>query len=1147
MLTTPTHSLLHRTSSLKPAGKRSGYLRTTSPDSLSHSSQLSTPCELGGTKTRQAASNVKVPTESTFVLHIATDKGSIHQMNQQTTKASNTGTPTDSMVHEDEHSVLGQSYNTSGVDEYKSDDCLVHKGSRSSSLSAEVRSVRKRDVYSYISSEEDGGSIFCANTKPKVPQKKKKAERALPKKHGIRSRIDDKTCTSISKGSRFRSSRTTTYREEAGNKRQSSPLLRSKIVLRYPGYSSGWSSSDSETSKKNILLTQTTSGDEKEKSDDQFSAPSSINSAVSTSSWTSSERENQKGQALNNVLRQLESDHGVDCQVHEGDGNHHSDSGGVDVNNIKEQVPPANLVPDLNEQESLASIVPGVNEQESPANVVSGLNEQESPANFISGLNKQESLISGLNEQEPLSSVSEENVSPTPSHCGVEDIPDTHESTPFAPDSVDLDMEPQIQDNTSEPQCPVASQLDVTVIPETQETLTDSINTGPVVQCPGSPVIPLQNEHPDLLSPLHVPANVMTVGSITTKTSGIQPSFSDMDSHMLQSIASDTSEDQAKDHVRTKLLGKVKKKHSKYMYMHSDVGDSSSTTESGGGHSCGRRRKAKLISRMLGTSHLNKHPYRRGLSRTNLDSRICVPRSDSEFVHPCSHQLTSASLSYRRRKGLKLRKVRNSAASKTESDDLKKQQMDIPVNEQRSRYSEGDPLIQVKIKQKPSEADSGVSSTNLSEIAQSPSTSDAQQNPESHTMTIKSKSKKRISREVINISSDSESVEFEPPPFKKRKPRPNYSHQRKQKPSLIDEVYSSAETMIDSSQLNVDDLGTATTEKETSTSLCTPKVDCDSKIPGVSTQQPLTDERMHPKSSHIAVAGENTTDEPASCTIQHENIGQMNCSEHELQSTTERVLGNKVGRQNGGDKSESNDSSTSDRDEGMKGIDGIKLSAKRDSDILQKLEDKRCTGVDKLSVANCSASSSSDDSIDETIFQGTIGKLAATHSPLNEGSKVVKDIPSFSHSKQMETLSKMKDAASPEQQSVHNVMPLSCADSAPDESKQDPSDSDDNTDVQRTAVPTQQPNHGDTKEQARESAGRSAHSSPNKSSLRKTLQSYTSTVHRPPRFLFSRSTLKKNYSQQLSELKNPSIKTQGNLQSENSTGKMSRLMRITLL
>ena len=1075
--------------------------------------------ELGDTQTRQATSNTKVPIESSSVLHVATDKVGIQQMDQQTTKASNTKTPTDGMVHEDDHSILGQSYNTSDVDEYKSDDCLLHKGSRSSSLSAEVKSARKRGVYSYISSEEDGGSILNANTKPKVPQKKKKTEKALPKKHGIRSRIDDKTCTSIShKGSKLRSSRTTTYREEARNKRQSSPLLRSKVALRYPGYSSGWSSSDSETSKDNIVSMQTTNGDEKEKSDDQFSAPSSINSTVSTSSWTSSEKENQKGQARNNVLdRQLESDHGVDSQVHEDDSvasNHRSDSGGIHVNNIKEQASPAN-------------VVPGLNEQVSPANVVSGLDEQESPGY----------VISGLNGQEPLPSISEENVSPTPHSCGVEDVHDTHESTPFAPDSVDLDMEPQIQNNTSEPQHPVTSQLEVTVIPETQETLTDGVSTEPVVQCPGSPVIPLQNEHPDLLSPLHVPTNVMTVGSIRTKTSGIQPSFSDMDSYVLQSIASDTSEDQAKDRIRTKLLGKVKKKHSKYMYMHSDVGDSSSTTESGGGHSCVRRRKAKLISRMFATSHLNKHPYRRGLSRTNLESRIGVPRSDSEFVHPSSHQLTSASLSCRRRKGLKLRKVRNSAASKTESDDLKNQQREIPMNEQQSRYSEDDPLIQVKIKQKPSEADSGVSSTNLSEMAQSPSTSDTQQNPENHTMTKKSKLKLRVSREVINISSDSESVEFEPPPFKKRKPQPNYSHQRKQKPSLIDEVYSSAET-IGPPKLNVDDFGTTTTEKQTPTSLCTPKVDCDSEIPEVSTQQPLTDEHMHLNSSHMAVAEENMTDEPASCTMQHENIGQLNYSECKL-----------IGRQNGGDKSESSDSSTSDSDEGMKGIDDIRLPARRglDYDISQKLEsnkDKRCTHVDKLSVANCSASSSSDDSVDGTIIQGTIGKAAATHSLPNEGSKVEKDGPLSFHSEQKETL---KGAASPEQQSVHKVMPPSWVDSAPDESKQGSSNSDNNADVQRTAIPTQQPEGGDTKQQARESAGRSAHTSPKKSSLQKTLQSYTSSVHKPPRFLFSRSTLKKNYSQQLSELKNPPLKPQGNLESENSTGKISRLKGITLL
>ena len=1071
LLTTPTHSLLHGSLSLKPDGKLSGYPQTTCTSR-------------DGTQMKQATSNAMVPTDLTSSLYVATDIGGIQQVDQPTAKVKNTRRPTDSIVLEGEHSVLGQS----SFEEFTADDHLVHKELRSSSLSiAEVSNAGKRDVYSYISSSEDGSSVFNANAEPKIPLNKKKTRRALPKKHGFQHRIEDIACTSIShERNKVKSSGTTTYREEAGSKSQS-------VSLRYPGYSSGWSTSDSETTcacnMDNVISTQTTNGDQKEKSDDQFSAPNSINSTISTSSWTSSERENQSHPAPGNGLnRQFESGHGVDSQIHGDDSiasNHLSDSGGIDVNNVKDQVhvPLANVVPGPIEQESpasIASIVSGsneqspasadVDEQDSPTYIISGHNEQDSPAG--SDHNEQDSPgdISSLNGQEPVPPVNEGNT------------PSTHESTTLALDSVDLEMESKIHNNTGEPQQlegPVTSQLEVTVIPETQEILTDSTSTESVAQLPGSPVIPLQNKDPALPYCLHRPVNVMTGGIVRT---GMQPSFSDVDSYVLDSMASDTSEDQAKDNVRTRLLGKAKKRHSRYAYMHSNVGDSS---ESGGSHSCVRRRKAKLISRMFDTSHLNKHPYRRGLSRANVKSHTV--RSDSEFIHPSPHQLASASLSFCKRKSLKLR-IKNSGASKTESDDQKNQQKEISMREPQSIHSEDKPLVEEKTKQKPSEADSGISSTNsVSEIAPSPSTSDTQQNPESHTMIKKSKSKKRVSREVINISSGSESAEFEPPPFKKRKPRPNYSHQRKQKPTLIDEVYSTTET-TSATKLNVDAHNTTGAGKRTSTSLGTPKVDRDS---GVSTQQPLTEGSVHLKSSDTTVAEENTTD-----AMQH--IAPVNYSEQTLQSTTERELSKTIGRP----KSESSDSSISDGDEGMKS-DSIKISMKKDLDydMSQKLE-------------NCSASSSSDDSIDGTKFQGTIGIAPGTHGQPSEGSKVKKDGPSSFRSEQEETLSKTKRATSLEWQPVPT---LSHVDSAQGGSKQDVSDSSDDAVMEKTAIPAQQPICicGDTKNQIRESASRSARST-KKSSLQ-----ITSSVHRPPRFLFSKSTLKKNYSQQLTELKNP--------------------------
>ena len=1074
LLTTPTHSLLHGSSSPRAAGNQSGYLANSldSPAHSSNTSHLSTPHEL---RIRQATSNAKVPPESSSHIH---DRGEIQHTDQQVTKTCNTGTLSmDNMpitVHEGEHSVLDNQKQCCNIDECKSGDCLVHKGSRASNLSAEVRSARKRNIYSYLSSEEDGSSTFNADGKSKVPRKKKKMARALSEEHSIVSSVDDSI---HHEGSTLRSRRTTTYRKEAENERQSTPVLRSKVMLRYPGYSSGWSSSDSETNKDNIVSTLITNDGEKEKPDDQLSAPSSINSTISTSSWTSSERENKNNQVQNNNLDiPLESGHTIDSQLHKGDNDHHGDSGGKDVNNVE---------------------------------------EPESPVNVVSGLGGQESLPSG----------NEGSDSPTPSNCGVEDTPDIHESTPLAPDSVDLEMESQIQStgNTSESLSqhldgPVSLQLEVTIIPETQETLSDGTET--VVESPGSLVIPLQNERPDQLSPMHVeedqqfgkPVDILAVDSVKTKNSSVLPSFSVMDSCVLQSVASDASEDQMKKHMRKKLLGKARK-HTRYMHMHSDadVCDSSSTTESGGVHSCVRRRKAKLVSRIFGTCHLKNHPYRRASSRANLESHIGVTRSDSEFVRPSPH---CASLSCRKRKGLKLRKAKNSAAlpSKAERNDQKNQQNEVTMDEQQSKSSGDKPLVQVKSKQKQTEADSGVSSTNLSEIAQSSNTSDAQHNLESCSMTKKSKSKKRVSREIVRISSDSESVEFEPPPFKKRKPRPNFSKQRKQKPSLVDEIYSSAEIMS-SQNLSVDELGTT-------------KIDCDLESPRVSIQQPQSNEQKQLKSSHME---KKATDEPALCAMQDSEGDGSNKnfilkSAQRLQSTTKRLS------MSNGDKSDSSDSSDSDRDEGMKCTDGVELSAKRETynDIVsQKLESNN-----ELPVADCCTSSEPDNSIDETTYRETLRKVASTHGPPDERSEVVKGgppPPPF-HSEQKVAL---KGATLPEQQSVHRIVPLSCVDNAPDKSKQGSSESDDNIDVQRAAILTQQPVGDDIKD-----TGRSGCSSPKKSCLQKNPQSYTSSVCRPPRFLFSKSSMRKTYSQQLSELKNPTSNTQGSRESENSTGKV---------
>ena len=1067
-LATPTHGLLHGSSSLRLAGSQSSHL-ANSLDSLSHSSITSQLSTIDDTQVRKSTSNAKVPAEPTS--RSVTDEGDLQQMDKQATK-----TLVNSMVYEDDHSVEGgqkQSYNTSGFNEYMSDDSKIHKGSRSSrssSQSSELKSRRKKNVYSYSSSEEDGSTTLHAHPKSKgvaLPPKKKTKERRISKRHNQR-RVDDKT-TIPHQRSKLKTGRTTSCREKAKNKQQSTSVVRSKVPLHYPGYSSGWSSSGSDTNKDNIVSTQATNGREKDKSGDQFSAPSSINSTISTSSWTSSERDNKNGEVEKDVPdvpnRPLESGHSSDSQVHKGESiadNDHSDYGGAEDTDV------------------------------------------------ITNIDGQESLPLG----------NEGSNSAILSNSGVEDIPDTHESTPFAPDSVDLVMEPQVQRNTSEPQQLEDSELEVTIIPETQETLANDTSLQGVIECPRSPVIPLQNKNSDQFSPLHkeesqqynTPADIIISNNKKTKTTAVFHmglSLSDMDSHVVPLVASITSDGQVRKQIQTKL---TKKRHSRRAYLHSDVGESSSTTESGGIDSCLRKRKAKLLSKILDTCRMKKHPYRRDLSRSKFDSHIGIPRSDSEFIHPSPRQLTS--LSCRKRKGLKLTKVSNSVTSKTECGGEKSKQEEIPVNVQQSRLSEDEPLVH---KKKSKEGDSGVSSTNLSEVAPSPGTSDAQLNLERHTVMKKSKSKKRVSREVIKISSDSDSVEFEPPPFKKRKPRPNFSQQKKQKPTPVDEAYK----IINSSRLDVDDLAAAV-EKQASI---------------------VTDKVKHQRLSHTTAAEVKMADQPAAHTLQHEDVEideakmhlTVSTSPDEPQSRIDKVI-NKKARCHSDDESDSSNSSNGDRDEGVKSTIGAELSAKReiDDDMSRESKDDKTEenlSVDKLTKANDSPStsnlSSSDESVAKPTFQGTVG--IAT-SPFSHTDK--EDRPSTFHSEQEK---KIKRAASPEQQSRHRVVPLPCIDSTPNKSEPDSSDSDDNASMQGTAVLSQQPVGGGVG-QLRKIAIRPTQSSPKKSSLQKNLQSYTSSVHRPPRFLFCKSNIKKNYSQQLSKLKNPVPKAQGSYESENSTG-----------
>ena len=1182
---------------------------------------------------------------------------------------------------------LEQGYSISSSNGDVSDTSRVYvesRSSESSSQSTRLKRKRKRSVFSYISSEEDHSTKLNTTSKAKTkcaplpPKKKRNIKKKAVKKHDGQVACTSDNETTSHRGSVSKTNSTTVYDNETEVKEGDSSLkLKLKAQVRYPGYSSDWSSaSDSDSNKavSNDVTISTQASKKQLRADGQYSAPSSVESAVSTSSWTSSERDDKDCETqLVQDNYQTMSSHvdfpALECTDHEP-----SNHGGTNISGpqtIGEHENPITEVRN-NTQESLISTASNgdLSNKErsilpsSPSLPEGGPKVYTDPVGEDNCSLESTHLADGGNSSAVCTDpAGEDNCSHESSPvadggnssavCTDPRVEDTHESTPLAPESVDLEVEPQMPESGS-----TASQSEVTFIPETQETVvdvddaTDSVVVGERSQ---SPVIPLQSDHkPEhQTSPrahihvhdqwadqLHQSTYSNSSNCTKTKTSTVLhvgPSVSDIDSHSMVSAASDAIDDQGRKLKRKRLLEKIKKRHSRHRY--SDTGDSTSTTDSRRMGPC-LRRKAKLSAKVFGTYYMKKHPFRQPLSgsnrtdessTTNVGSTSGISRSDSEFIHPPSRKLLSLP---RTKKSTKSKVVNDVTVSGGNKHCQVNEQLQArkPVDNLHSgRLSEDEHLnsITCMSKPKPREADSGVSS--ISEMAQSPTSgNNAQQNNRKHTMSRKLKTKKKVAREVIEISSDSESSDFEPPPFKKRRPRPNLSQRRKREPTLLDRMYiptSNKELLSISSELDVEQYAKADKLKTMDKYISKKSGDSESKH----------DSRVHQTSTQ---SSEDTTaaapiEVTAPASLQSEIFGPSNyggspvADEQGSGSSNEekmhiidsksckKLLGSALTKSHcaHGDGSESSASggdvtgrsSMDERSHQLSskrdGTHSSDSSSQTDSDNSQSEEDKSAVknhdkeksspatvllDHDKTSSSSYSSSDEDHNSVtkppstsQETACQAstvctpldkssskiiavvTSVRQAEVGQDVDEGASVIptlgtgkdsntkvkratrggghnqspeKDISSSPQKEFRRKRSKLKAATSPKQWSEQPV-------ATHKESERESSESDVEVDktacVQRlTTTPPQPPLRSGVKRGLQKERLNLVQSRSMKPSPQKNFRSQTSsTLHRPPRFLFPRSNAKKNYSHQLSELKKPTAKPQGSAQSDSSIGK----------
>lgn len=733
---------------------------------------------------------------------------------------------------------------------------------------------------------------------------------------------------------------------------------------------------------------------------------------------------------------------------------------------------------------------------------------------------------------------------------------DVCEPVPLAPDSVsDMEVEPSMQTNSNHQQesSSVASQAEVTVIPETQETHND-FDDGEKSKLEddheGSPVIPLQNSHKtadraslnDKGDDAHESTSNVDSKNGKNKMSAIpsaKSTLSDMDSHL---AGSDQSENITSEHKRKMLLETIKERNPRY--KSSQLRDYASNTESRETDSC-LRRKVKLAAKVFGTYRVKKQsnsPPSKGsltVDEENIsigaETVYALSISDSEFSRPALRK--QLSLCLRKRNPKKM-------SSPVSIDDIVENDVQEGritgkcVHKQQSELSEDDHSDIALFKHKAKDTDSGVSTTNASEIAQSPSSTNSRLGVEVNDVTkkTKTKQKKRTTREVISISSDSESEAFEPPPFKKRKPCPSFKQQRPRERTK-DKKVDSDEVSRTSKHLNVPD------------SEHCPEKCGDSYAPidnSVAEHHLMSCDKEGKTSLHDTTTLKTASlTEKASLASQKLKVnysdngskrGDEVCTKTKACNKFVSKLGMVSTETRSNSDTGSSDSSDSDEDEKDTPTKGH-FSKRRPIVLSSKFfEPRGRTDSSKVNSSSSGSVSSSDEEV-----------ATSSHAIVDRHtSKVVKDGSSLTEKGHVKAVHQANVTTSPKHELKCTLKPSQCGDTTQNYETEDSSsesqDEVDNTKCVQKPIISLQPalRNGvrHTKEPRKESINPAqVHSK--KPTSQKNIQSRTSFVHRPSRFLFTSSIVKKNFPKQMHDfVGKQSAKSQDSYESDDSTGKM---------
>ena len=707
----------------------------------------------------------------------------------------------------------------------------------------------------------------------------------------------------------------------------------------------------------------------------------------------------------------------------------------------------------------------------------------------------------------------------------------TEDSIPLALDSEDMEMEPQAHGGSQQQD---GSATDVTVISETQEVLSDvgsMSNFEVVAEQLGSPVIPLQNylkvTQQDSALNGSIPCcqenqagSCVPSSNTKSRTSAVLPA------------GNDKSDNRTRKQKRKRLLEKIKKRHPRHRF--SDMGDSASSAESRRIDSC-LRRKVRLSAKEFNICCMKKQSNRqKGQSK-------CT--SDSEFVCPSSRRLTSLS----RRSTTIQKSVSVSVDEKVKRIGKRSEEAPMSTDKQRSKYPECEPSDRMISKQE-RKVDHALSPKSVSKPIQSQSPNGNELNLKQHAVTKKANLRKKTAKEVIKFSSDSE-PDFEPPPFKKRKPCPNFSQPRKQKTILLDKMYSSAEVHNVPSKLSTEEKLKYGSESSTENGSDL-EVTCEFSV---SKQHPLTVKGQYQGTTNTGkenalAQSKISTEHSLEIADLFKSSGDNTKEEFEasVHTTDLKIDGNFSSNQNsavaeGKSQSAVSDTSSSDLSNGD-GATNWHLK-KGTADSLSRnhriSDSTKATGSLKCSKMNSSSSSSSSDEEPDSVADCSTtneANIDKTGRPLDRTAQAEKSLSSLPRPHEIAV--NVCGTPLPKQELELKLTPVPCVDSELKKVEENSSESSDEVeDTGLSSKPTflSQPLQEGISQQS--SSRRSMQSSdkkllPDKSSLSK-----FSSVRRPPRFLFSRSSVKKNVPRQLHELKKSNNKPKGSYESENSTGR----------